>query len=33
VFLKEVELVLDQMKFDVIHFNNGMRGWQYIEAD
>ena len=33
VFLKEIELVLDQMKFDVIHFNNGMHGWQYSEAD
>ena len=33
VLLKEIELVLDQMKFDVIHFNNGMHGWQYSEAD
>lgn len=33
VLLKEIELVLDQMKFDVIHFNNGMHGWQYTEAD
>jgi lysophospholipase L1-like esterase len=33
VLLKEIELVLDQMKFDVIHFNNGMHGWQHTEAD
>jgi lysophospholipase L1-like esterase len=33
VLLKEIELVLDQIKFDVIHFNNGMHGWQYSEAD
>jgi lysophospholipase L1-like esterase len=33
VLLKEIELVLEQMKFDAIHFNNGMHGWQYTEAD
>src|SRR2546421_3667586 len=33
VLLKEVELVLDAAKFDVIHFNNGMHGWQHSEAD
>jgi hypothetical protein len=33
VLLKEVELVLDQAKFDVIHFNNGMHGWQHSEAE
>jgi hypothetical protein len=33
VLLKEIELVLDQAKFDVIHFNNGMHGWQHSEAD
>jgi hypothetical protein len=32
VLLKEIELVLDQAKFDVIHFNNGMHGWQHSEA-
>jgi len=26
-------LVLDQAKFDVIHFNNGMHGWQHSEAE
>ena len=33
VLLKEIELVLDGTKFDVIHFNNGMHGWQHSEAD
>ena len=33
VLLKEIELVLDQAKFDVIHFNNGMHGWQHSETD
>src|SRR6266487_2602630 len=33
VLLKEVELVLDGTKFDVIHFNNGMHGWQHSEAE
>src|SRR5215831_4851834 len=33
VFLKEIELVLDGARFDVIHFNNGMHGWQHSEAE
>jgi len=33
VLLKEIELVLDQAKFDVIHFNNGMHGWQHSERE
>lgn len=33
VLLKEIELVLGQAKFDVIHFNNGMHGWQHSEAE
>jgi len=33
VLLKEIELVLDGTKFDVIHFNNGMHGWQHSEAE
>ena len=33
VFLKEIELVLDGTKFDVIQFNNGMHGWQHSEAE
>jgi hypothetical protein len=32
VLLKEIELVLDQAKFDIIHFNNGMHGWQHSEV-
>jgi hypothetical protein len=31
VLLKEIELVLDGTKFDVILFNNGMHGWQHSE--
>jgi len=31
VLLKEVELVLEGTKFDVIVFNNGMHGWQHNE--
>src|SRR5882724_12139978 len=33
VLLMEVELVLDQTKFDVILFNNGMHGWQHSEEE
>jgi hypothetical protein len=33
VLLKEIELILDQAKFDVIQFNNGMHGWQHSEAE
>ncbi len=31
--LDEVRLVLGQAKFDVVHFNNGMHGWGYTEAE
>ena len=33
VLLKEIQLVLEGTKFDVIHFNNGMHGWQHTEAE
>ena len=33
VLLKEVELVLEGTKFDVVVFNNGMHGWQHTEAE
>jgi len=33
VLLKEVKLVLEGTKFDVIVFNNGMHGWQRTEAE
>ena len=33
VLLQEIELVLAGTKFDVIHFNNGMHGWQHSEAE
>ena len=31
--LKQIEMVLKEYKFDVIHFNNGMHGWQHSEAE
>lgn len=33
VLLGEIALVLDNTKFEVIHFNNGMHGWQHTEAE
>ncbi|TAL01925.1 MAG: SGNH/GDSL hydrolase family protein [Verrucomicrobia bacterium] len=30
---QQVQMVLGQYKFAVIHFNNGMHGWHYSEAD
>lgn len=33
VLLKELALVLNEMKFDVIHFNNGMHGWQHSDQE
>ena len=30
---QQVALVLDNTRFDVIHFNNGMHGWQHSEAE
>src|ERR1700760_4024215 len=33
VLLEEIALVLDNNKFEVIHFNNGMHGWQHSEAE
>ena len=32
VLHKEIELVLEGTKFDVIVFNNGMHGWEHSEA-
>jgi lysophospholipase L1-like esterase len=31
--LDEVATVLKQYEFDVVHFNNGMHGWDYPEAE
>ena len=31
--LAEVALVLEQCPFDVVHFNNGLHGWGYTEAE
>ena len=33
MFHQQIALVLDNTPFDVIHFNNGMHGWQLSEAD
>ncbi|MEI9960409.1 MAG: SGNH/GDSL hydrolase family protein [Limisphaerales bacterium] len=33
ILLKQIEMVLSQYKFDVIHFNNGMHGWQHSEKE
>lgn len=31
--LAEVAMVLDQCRFDVVHFNNGLHGWGYSEEE
>ncbi|GMW01068.1 MAG: hypothetical protein AMXMBFR84_22050 [Candidatus Hydrogenedentota bacterium] len=33
VFFNELGLILSQYEFDVIHFNNGLHGWLYSEAE
>ncbi len=33
ILLKEIAMVLDEFKFDVVHFNNGMHGWEHSEAE
>jgi len=33
MLLQEVGLMLDGMKVDVIHFNNGLHGWQHSEEE
>ena len=33
VLIKQIEMVLGAYKFDVIHFNNGMHGWQHSEKE
>lgn len=33
VLLDQIKMVLTQYKFDVIHFNNGMHGWQHSEKE
>lgn len=32
VFFQELELVVKQYRFSVIHFNHGLHGWGYTEA-
>ncbi|MDR3706926.1 MAG: SGNH/GDSL hydrolase family protein [Capsulimonadaceae bacterium] len=31
--IKQVELVMSAQKFDIVHFNNGMHGWDYTEEE
>lgn len=31
--LMQIKMVLSQYRFDVIHFNNGMHGWQHSERE
>lgn len=33
VYHQELALVLNQYRFQVIHFNNGLHGWDFSEAD
>jgi GDSL-like Lipase/Acylhydrolase family len=33
VLLMQIRMVLSQYKFDVIHLNNGMHGWQHSEKE
>jgi hypothetical protein len=33
VLLTQIRMVLTQYKFDVIHLNNGMHGWQHSEKE
>jgi hypothetical protein len=33
VLLQEIALVLDNTRFNIIHFNNGMHGWQHSEEE
>lgn len=33
LLLAEVALVLEQCRFDVVHFNNGLHGWGYSESE
>jgi hypothetical protein len=33
MLLAEVAMVLDNTRYDIIHFNNGMHGWQHSEEE
>ncbi len=33
VLLAQIAMVLDMARYDVIHFNNGMHGWQHSEEE
>jgi hypothetical protein len=33
ILLKQFELLLSEYQFDIIHFNNGLHGWDYSEEE
>ncbi|MCR5019177.1 MAG: SGNH/GDSL hydrolase family protein [Bacteroidales bacterium] len=33
LLVKEIKIVLKEQSFDVIHFNNGLHGWDYTEDE
>src|SRR3984957_9125937 len=33
ILLDQIKIVLGEYKFDIIHFNNGMHGWQHSEKE
>jgi len=33
MYLKQMDSLLDEYSFDVIHFNNGLHGWAYSEQE
>jgi hypothetical protein len=33
ILLQQIQMILSQYHFDVIHFNNGMHGWQHDEKE
>ena len=33
MLLEQIKMVLSEYKFDVIHFNNGMHGWEHSEQE
>jgi lysophospholipase L1-like esterase len=33
ILREQIKMVLGQYRFEVIHFNNGMHGWQHTEAE
>lgn len=33
MLLKEIEMIMSEYEFDVVHFNNGLHGWRYSEEE